>query len=131
MPHAKQLRNSANTLDGRKRQSVASRVLQNIELRLRDHNSPASGLQRIIAHRAGGPESDVNDRSPALQFVVSVTMKKIRSTNGDAGSTSLNECKTGVIIDGVIGQKYFLAAAPSHVQRGEIVQSTGGGNSSE
>jgi hypothetical protein len=36
-----------------------------------------------------------------------------------------------VIIDGIVGQKYFLAAAPAHVQRGEIVQSTGRGNASK
>ena len=88
-------------------------------------------LQRIIAHRAASRKSDVNDGSPALQFVVSVTMKKIRRANGDTGCTGFDEREAGVIIHGVVGQKYFLAAAAAHVQSGEIVQSSRGGNSSE
>ena len=90
-----------------------------------------SCFQRIIAHRASSGETDVNDGGPALQFVVSVTMKKIRSANRDTGGTRLDEREAGVIIDGVVGQKYLLAAAAPHVQSGEIVQSTGGGDSSE
>ena len=105
--------------------------LQNSKLRLRAGDSPVRGLQRIIAHRAGGRESDVNDGSPALQFVVSVTVKKIGGANGNTGGTRLDERKPSVIIHGIVGQKYFLSAAPSHIQRGEIVQSAGGGDSSE
>src|ERR1019366_2341458 len=104
---------------------------QNIQLRLCDQNSPVSGLQRIIAHRAGSREADMNDGSPALQFVVSVTMKKIGGANGNTGRTRLDGREAGMIINRIVGQKYFLAAAPSHVQRGEIVQSTGGGDSTE
>jgi len=88
-------------------------------------------LQRIIAYRAASRESDVNDGSPALQFVVSVTMKEIRRADGNAGCTRLDERKSGVIVHRLVGQKYFLAAAASHVQRGEIIQSTGGGNAGE
>ena len=73
----------------------------------------------------------MNDGSPALQFVVSVTMKKIGGANGNAGGPYLDEREGGVIIDGIVGQKYFLAAAASHVQRGEIVQSSGRSNASE
>ena len=90
-----------------------------------------SGFQRIIAHRAGSSESNVNDGSPALQFVVSVTMKKIGRTDRNTGGARLDEREAGVIIDGIVGQKYFLAAAAPHVQRGEIIQSTGGGDSGE
>jgi hypothetical protein len=90
-----------------------------------------NGPQRIIANCAGSRESNVNDGSPTLQFVVSVTMKNIGRANGNTRRTRFDERKTGVIINGVIGQKYFLAAAAPHVQRGEVVQSTGGRNSSE
>src|ERR1700688_3004737 len=105
--------------------------LQNFKLRLRDHNSAVGGFQGIIVHRAGSRESDVNNGSPALQFMVSVTMKKIGRADGNTGSTRLDGREPGVIIDGIVGQKYFLAAAASHVQRGEIVQSTGRSNASE
>ena len=88
-------------------------------------------LQRIIAYRAASRESDVNDGSPALQFVVTVTMKKIRGANGNTGCTGLDEREAGVIIDGIVGQKYFLAAAAPHVQGGEIIQSAGGSDASE
>ena len=137
MPQAKQLRNSAKTLDARKRRSVTSivsdrgRVSKKFKLRLCDHDSSVSGLQRIIARRAGSRQSDVNDGGPAFQFVVSVTMKNIGGTDGDTGGTYLDERKPGVIIDGIVGQKYFLAAAAAHVQRREIVQSTGRSNASE
>jgi hypothetical protein len=108
-----------------------TKSLQNFNLRLRDHNSTVGGFQGIIAHRAGSRESNVNDGSPALQFVVSVTMKKIRGANGNTGGARLDERKPGVIIDGIVGQKYFLAAAAPHVQGGEIVQSAGCGDSRE
>ena len=90
-----------------------------------------SGLQRIITHRPGRCESDVNDGSPALQFVVSVAMKKIRRANRNTGGRGFDGGKTRVIVDGIVGQKYFLAAAAPHIQRGEIVQGTGGRNPSE
>jgi len=90
-----------------------------------------SGLQSIVAHRAGSRQSDVYDGGPALQFVVPVTMKKTGSADGNTGSTRLDGGEAGVIIDGIVGQKYFLAAAAPHVQRGEIVQSTGRSNASE
>ena len=73
----------------------------------------------------------MNDGRPALQFVVPVAMKKIRRANGNTGGRGFDGGKPRVIIDGIVGQKYFLAAAAAHVQRGEIVQSTGGRNASE
>jgi len=63
--------------------------------------------------------------------VVSVTMKKIRPADGNTGGTGLDEREAGVIIDDIVGQKYFLAATAPHVQRGEIIQSAGGSDSSE
>jgi hypothetical protein len=59
----------------------------------------------------------MNDGSPALQFVVPATMKKIGGANGDNSCTGLDEREPGVIIHGMVGQKYFLASAASHVQR--------------
>ena len=76
-----------------------------------------SGLQRIITHRAGGCEPDVNDGGPALQFVVSAAVKKIRCANGNTGGRGFDGGKPRVIIDCIVGQKYFLAAAPAHVER--------------
>lgn len=102
-----------------------------LNLRWCDHDFSVSGFQRIIAHRAGSRQSDVNDGSPAFQFVVSVTMKKIRRADGNTGCGRLDECKPGVIIDGIVSQKYFLAAAAAHVQGGEIIQSAGGSDSSK
>ena len=90
-----------------------------------------SCFQRIVAHCASSGESDVNDGSPALQFVVPVTMKKIGRADGNTGCTGLDEREAGVIIDDIVGQKYFLAATAPHVQRGEIIQSAGGSDSSE
>jgi hypothetical protein len=58
-------------------------------------------------------------------------MKKIRRADGNTGCTRLDERKPGMIIHGLVGQKYFLAAASAHIQSGEIIQSTSGGNSSE
>src|ERR1700730_12322526 len=105
--------------------------LQNFNLRLRDHNSPLNGLQRIITNCAGRRESNVNDGIPALQFVMSVAMKNIGRANGNTRRTRFHKRKPGVIIHGVIGQKYFLAAAAPHVERGEVVQSTCGRDSSK
>jgi hypothetical protein len=90
-----------------------------------------SGLQRIITHRAGSCDSDVHNGRPALQFVVPVAVKKIRCANGNTGGRGFDGGKPRVIIDCIVGQKYFLAAAAAHVQRGEIVQGTGGRNPSE
>ena len=105
--------------------------IQSLNLQLCDHDFSVSGFQRIITHRAGSRQSDVNDGSPALQFMVPVAMKKIRGADRNTGGARFYECKPCVIIDSVVGQKYFLAAAAPHVQGGEVVQSSAGGNSSE
>jgi hypothetical protein len=97
--------------------TVSERNLQNFKLRLRNHNSAVNGLQRIIANCAGSRKSNVNDGSPALQFVVPVAMKKIRCANGNTGGRGFDGGKPRVIIDCIVGQKYFLAAAPAHVER--------------
>src|ERR1700675_661128 len=99
--------------------------LQNFNLRLRDHNSPLNGLQRIITNCAGRRESNVNDGSPTFQFVMPVAMKNIGRADGNTSRPRLDERKPCVIINRLIGQKYFLAAAAPHIQRGEIVQSAG------
>jgi hypothetical protein len=58
-------------------------------------------------------------------------MKNIGRANGNTASGGFDGRKSGVIIHGIVGQKYFLATAPAHVQSGEIVQCTGSGNTSE
>jgi hypothetical protein len=57
----------------------------------------------------------MNERSPAFQFVMAIAMKQVGSRNGDASSGGLNGGKCGVIVYGVVGQKYFLAAAAAHI----------------
>ena len=57
----------------------------------------------------------MNDGSPAFQFVVSVAMKKIRRANRNTGGSGFDSGKPSMIIDGLVGQKYFLAAAAAHV----------------
>src|ERR1700684_4109676 len=89
------------------------------------------GLQGIITHRSSSCESNVNDGGPAFQFVVAIAMEKIRGANGNAGGGGFDNGEAGVIIDDIVGQKYFLTPAPPHIQCGEIVQSTCGGNASE
>ena len=113
------------------KRSVRLAKSASFHLRLGDRDFSVSSFQRIIAHRAGSRQSDVNDGSPALQLVVSVTMKKIRRADGNTGGTGLDEREAGVVIDGIVGQKYFLAAAAPHVQGGEIIQSAGGSDASE
>ena len=73
----------------------------------------------------------MNDGGPAFQFVVSIAMEKIRGANGNAGGGGFDSGEAGMIVDSIVGQKYFLTAAPAHIQCGEIVQSTRRGNSSE
>jgi hypothetical protein len=58
-------------------------------------------------------------------------MEKKRGANGNAGGGGFDSGEAGVIIDDIVGQKYFLTPAPPHIQCGEIVQSTCGGNASE
>src|SRR5215472_2739630 len=42
-------------------------------------------LQAEIAYRAAGRETDVHERGPAFEFVVTVAMKKIGGADGDSG----------------------------------------------
>src|ERR1700730_4458536 len=88
-------------------------------------------FQTIVTHCAAGGEADVHNRSPALQFMVSVTVKKIRSANGNAGARGLDGGEAGVIIHSFVGQKNFLHPSPSHVQRRKIVQRARSRNAGE
>jgi hypothetical protein len=49
--------------------------------------------------RSGGSGTDMNDRRPALKFVVVIMMKKIRNADGQAGGTRFDGGKGGVIVD--------------------------------
>ena len=63
--------------------------IQSLNLQLCDHDFSVSDFQRIITHRAGSRQSDVNDGSPALQFMVPVAMKKIRGADRNTGGADL------------------------------------------
>ena len=84
------------------------------------------GFETVIANRSAAGDADVHDGCPTLKFVVVVAMEKISGADGHASGAGFDEGKTGVIVDGVVGQKNFLAAAAAHVERREVVEGAGG-----
>ena len=90
-----------------------------------------SSFQAIVAHRAHGSDADMNKRGPALQFVVAITVKEIRRSNGTAGSGRFDGRESSMIIYDIIGKKNFLPASPAHVERRKVIQCAKGTDSSK
>lgn len=90
-----------------------------------------SSLEGIVANGAGGREGRVDDGGPALELVMAVVMEKIGSADGDAGASDFDSREGGMIVDDVVGEENFLAAAAAHVERRGIVQGAGGGDAGE
>jgi len=79
-------------------------------------------LQAVIAYCAARRETDVHERGPAFEFVVTVAMKKIGGADGDSRGCGFNRGEGRVIVDDIVGQENLLPAAPAHVQSRKIVQ---------
>ena len=88
-------------------------------------------FQAVVANSASGGEADVEERGPALEFVMIVAVKEVRSPNGDAGRGSFDGGESGVIVDDVVGEEDFLAAAAAHVESGEVVEGARGADAGE
>ena len=69
------------------------------------------GLEAVIAHGAGGGKSDVDDGGPALEFVMTVVVEQIGNADGRCGAGCFDDCEGRMIIDDVVGEQNFLAAA--------------------
>ena len=80
------------------------------------------GFQAIVADRAGGGGTDVDDGSPALQTMVVVVMEQIGSTKGDRSAGGFDGGKSRVIVDDGVVQKDFIAAATAKIECGEIIE---------
>ena len=89
------------------------------------------GLKAIITDGPGCSRTKVDERGPALQFVVAETMKEVGSADGGAGGGDFDERKGGVVIDDIVGEQDFVAAAAAHVERGEVVEGPGSTYSGE
>ena len=85
------------------------------------------GLEAVIADSAGGGKSDVDDGGPTLEFVVAVMVEQIGNADGCSGAGSLDGCESRMIVDDVVGEQNFLAAAATHIQGREIIERTGSG----
>jgi len=73
----------------------------------------------------------VDDGGPALKPVVMIAVEKIRNADRDGGAGSFDRSERGVIVHNVIGEQNFVAAAAAEIQRGEIIECAGRGNSGE
>lgn len=89
------------------------------------------GLETVVAHGAGGREPDVDDRSRAFEFVMAVMMEQVGDADRRARAGGFDDGERGVIIDDVVGEQDFLAAATAHVERGKIIERARGADAGE
>ncbi len=85
------------------------------------------GFEAVVADGAGGGKSDVDDRGPALEFVMAVVVEQVGNADGRCGAGCFDGCESRMIIDDVVGEENFLAAAATHIEGREIVERTGSG----
>ena len=71
------------------------------------------------------------DRRPAFELVVVIVMKNVRNADGEARSAGFDGSEGGVIVDQIVGQQGFVAAAATEIQGGEIVEGAGGAYAGE
>ena len=82
-------------------------------------------LNERFARGAGGCKSDVNERRPSLELVMSVTVKEIGSADGDTGCCGFDRRKGRVIVHSAVCKENLLPTAAAHVQRRKIVEGAG------
>ena len=86
------------------------------------------GLEAVVAHGTGGGKSDVHDGGPSLEFVVAVAVEQIGNADGRGGAGGFDGCEGRMIIDDVVGEQDFLAAAATHVESGKVIERAGSGH---
>lgn len=74
-----------------------------------------NSLKAIISHGARSGEAGVDDGGPALEPVVMVVMEEIGNSDGDGGGAGFDRGEGGVIIDDIVRQKNFVAAAAAEI----------------
>lgn len=74
-----------------------------------------SGFQAIIPHCTGCREAGMDDGGPALKPVVMVVMEQIGNADGEGGGAGFDRSEGGMIIDDIVGQKNFVAAATAKI----------------
>ena len=89
------------------------------------------GLQAVIARGAARGKTNVNDRGPALEFVMMVAMEQVGYADGSSGASGFDCGECRVIVDDLIGEENFLAAAVAHVERGKIIERARNGHACE
>ena len=90
-----------------------------------------NGFQAIISHAAGSSEAGVHDRGPALQTMVVGAVKEVGDADGSNGGGSFDGGESGVIVDNVVGEQRFIAAAAAKIQRREVIESARGADGGE
>ncbi len=84
-----------------------------------------SGLQAIISHGSGSSKAGVDDGGPAFQPMFMVAVEEVGDGNGCCSGGGLDGGECGVIVDNVVGEQRFVAAAAAEVERGEVIESAG------
>ena len=84
-----------------------------------------NGLQTIISHGAGSSQAGVHDRGPAFQAMVMGAVKEVGDADGCNGGGSFEGGESAVIVDNVVGEQRFIAAATAKIQSGEVIKSAG------
>jgi len=89
------------------------------------------GLEGVVANRASGRETNMNDRGPTLELVMTVTVEQIRNADGGGGAGRFDGRESRVIIHDVVGEQNLLAAAAAHVESRKVIERAGGGDAGE
>src|SRR5882757_7525168 len=75
------------------------------------------GLEAVVTHGTCGGESDVDEGSPALEFVVAVAVEQIRYADRGGGTGGFDRRESRMVVDNLVGQQDFLAPTMAHVER--------------
>ena len=89
------------------------------------------GLEAVVANRPSGGETDMNDRGPTLELVMTVSVEQIRNTDGGGGAGRFDGRESRVMIHDVVGEQNFLTAAAAHVESRKVIERAGGGDAGE
>ncbi len=85
---------------------------------------PMFGLQGIVPGNPETRDTDVDDRDPTLNLVVSNAVHPVGKTDGRDSSRYFQAGKSGGVVDYVVGNQDFFSAASLEVARGGVVKGT-------
>lgn len=88
-------------------------------------------FQRVVSYDAEAGDADVADGEPAFELMVPGAMQEVREAHGSERSGRFQAGECSGVVDDIVGDKNFFAAAGQEVSGGSVVEAAEDGDAGE